>query len=121
MPGARRLSLGLGDHPADELAGRDELVDRADALAGGEELAGDVDGGAVGRAEVVDAGRGRRDHLGGERLQLVGVLLEVLRPLVAHDAAGLAGVGAADHRAVLGGGRAASPCSRRPPGPRGWR
>ena len=33
----------------------------------------------------------RGDDLGRERLQLLGVLLEVLRPVVAHDAARLAG------------------------------
>ena len=77
--------------------------------------------GAVGVAEVVDAGPGRGDGLGRERLQLVGVLLEVLRPVVAHDAARLAGERPADDGAVLGRGRAASPCSRRPRGPRAWR
>ena len=94
--------FGLVDDAADELAGGNQLVDRADALAAREELAVGVDGGAVGRPEVVDARLRGRDRLGGERLQLVGVLVEVLGPVVAHDPAGLAGVGAGDDGAVLG-------------------
>ena len=46
----------------------------------------------------------RGDRLLRERLQLLGVLLVVVRPLVAHDAAGLAGVRPADDGAVLGRG-----------------
>ena len=42
------------------VAGRHQRVDRADALAAGHELPGRVDLGAVGRAEVVDAGLRRR-------------------------------------------------------------
>ena len=51
----------------------------------------------------------------GKRLELVGVVLEVLGVLVAHDAARLAGVGPADDRAVLARCAAARPCSRRRP------
>ena len=73
---------------------------------------GHVDLGAVGCAEVVDAGLRRGDRLLRERLQLLGVLLEVVGPVVAHDPARLAGERPADDRAVLGEWRAASPCSR---------
>ena len=61
-----------------------------------------VDGLAAVVAEVVDAGAGGGDDLGRERLQLLGVLLEVLRPVVAHDAARLAREALGDHGAVLG-------------------
>ncbi len=80
------------------------VVDRPDALTGREELTADVDLGAVGGAEMVGAGGHRGQHLGGERLQLVGVLVEVLGPVVAQDPARLAGVRPRHDGAVLGAG-----------------
>jgi len=51
---------------------------------------------------VVGAGTDRYAHLFGEALQFLGVILEVLGPLGAHDATRLAGVGARDDGSVLG-------------------
>ena len=77
---------------------------------------------AVGRAEVVGAGLGGVDGLlAGNGLQLLGVLLEVLGPVVAHDAAGLAGVGPADDGAVLGQRQQGLLVAGARPAPRVWR
>ena len=58
----------------------------------------------VGGAEVVGPGGHRLEDLGRERLQLVGVVIEVLGPVVAQDSAGLAGVRPRDDGAVLRAG-----------------
>src|SRR5262245_3368760 len=97
--------VGLGHHPGDEVAGVLELADRTHALAAGVELAAHVDGGPVREAEVVGALLGRVHRLLGEGLELLGVVVEVLRPVVANDPAGLAGVRPCDDGAVLGGGK----------------
>ena len=54
-------------------------------------------------AEVQRVGLDRLPHLLGELRELLGVLLDVLRPLVADRAQRLAGEAAADHRVVLVG------------------
>ena len=101
-PHALERALGFAHHVVHDLPGRGQLGDGAHALAAGHELVGRVDLGAVGCAEVVHARLSAREHLHRERLQLLGVLLVVVRPVGAHDAARLAGVGLADDGAVLG-------------------
>src|SRR5207237_6852740 len=90
------------DEAADQLAGRHQLVDGTDSLPSRPELAIGIDAfGGLGTAEVAGPVLDRAHHLHGERLQLVGVLLEVGRVLVADHAAGLAGEGTGDGGAVL--------------------
>ena len=95
--------FGFVDDPAHEIARRDQLVDRADALARRVALLVGVDVGCSRRRRgAARSACDRAHHLLRERSQLLGMLLDVLRPLVAHGAQRLAREPAADDRAVLG-------------------
>src|SRR5713226_8240983 len=80
------------DEPVDQLAGGDDVVDRADALPRGVALPVGVDaGGVVPEGEVHESTAGRHPDLVRERLELFGVLLVVLGGLVPPRTEGLAG------------------------------
>ena len=106
----------------DQLARRNQRLDRADALTRGIALAVGVHARRrlVG-AEVQRARSNRSPQLLGEALDLIGVLVVVLGPLVADRAHGLAAVRASHGRAVFRRAHAARPCSRVPSVLRAWR
>src|SRR5205085_2181953 len=86
----------------DELAGRHQVGDGAGSLTAWKPLlvGVDADSGRP-RAEVPRALLDRPRHLCGERLQFLGVLFEVLGPLVPDRPQRLAGETACDDGAVL--------------------
>src|SRR5215207_1934578 len=103
---AERLDhgFGLGHEPPHEFPRRHEGVDGARPLPGRVALAVGVDaGGLVAAGEVQRPLLHRLEDLLRERLELLGVLVVVLRGLVAHRAQRLAGERPADDGVVLGG------------------
>src|SRR5947199_44040 len=103
---AERLDhcLGLGDEPPHELARGHEGVDGARSLSGRIALAVGVDaGGLVPTRQVQRAFLHRLEQLLRERPQVIGVIVVVLRGLVADGPQRLARERPADHGAVLGG------------------
>ena len=121
-PSSVERALGIGDDPADEFTGRDESRRSPPTpWPAGKNSRSTSTSRAVGGAEVVGPGGHRGEHLGGERLELLGVLVEVLGPLVAQDPARLAGVRAGHDGAVLGTGEQGVLVAGDRREPQGWR
>src|SRR5918995_537371 len=103
-PGDPDPVFPCAQNPPDEPPRRHEGVDRARPLPGRVALAVGVDaGGLVAAGEVQRPLLHRLEDLLRERLELLGVLVVVLRGLVAHRAQRLAGERPADDGVVLGG------------------
>ena len=118
---AREGVLGFVDDAAHDVAGGDELVDRADALTRRVALRSGSTAVFSSPPRCSALAASALPICSGNLLQLLGVLLDVLRPLVADRAQRLAGEAAADHRVVLVRRAAARPCSRRRCAPRASR